>query len=320
MERAEPSNDIARRRDETVARAAIVTASEAKTVREISVAAFATAVDNAAPARAKLLFPWRSLRFPSASAPTETSASKHRVAAEGRIVETPADVRSTEASSQLDRFVVDPAESETIASVGDVSTTPGVVPDAAEAAVRAATSDPIVVPAPTRYAERIVPITRLPLRRHPSDIAWWAAAGEVGTEPPTRAERHALLARAVDGTVALHPSTVERAYFEEDRDGRLLALRALVARDPADHRAAFVDALHVGTDNERELAVDGLAAGGAMDALPVAFRDRVEAIAARAVLAYVGAGDRETFRAALAPHVDDARIVALLALLAGVIE
>ncbi len=57
-----------------------------------------------------------------------------------------------------------------------------------------------------------------------------------------------------------------------------------------------------------------------MDALPVAFRDRVEAIAARAVLAYVGAGDRETYRAALATHVDDARIVALLALLAGVIE
>lgn len=332
LEPSEPGMGIASSDDDLVA--------DSTTAREFAAAAFAAAVDDAAPKRSKRWFRWRSLQLPSAPWPIEPStASRDTVTDATELVGTPRAVRESDVGEETSATVVRdvaaetvvrhaPAAvsrggeaTETVGSLADVAAPPGDsahMPEAPD--VRAGITDPIVVPAPMRYVDRIVPITRLPLRRHPSDIAWWTAIHEAGDEPPTRTERHALLSRAVDGTLALHPSTVERAYFEEDRDGRLLALRVLVARNPANHRAAFVDALHVGTDSERELAVDGLAAGGAVDALPVAFRDRVEAVAARAALAYVGPGDREAYRTALAPHVDEGRIVKLLALLAGVIE
>jgi len=314
--------------------------ADATTASEFAATAFAAAVADAAPKRSKRWFPWRSQPLPSAPLPIEPStASRDTVTDATELIGTPRAVGDSNVGEKRSVTVVRDVSAETVVRHATVTATRaaaatetvGGLPDVAApsgdsqyapetADVRAGISDPIVVPAPMRYVERIVPITRLPLRRHPSDIGWWTAIHEAGDEPPTRTERHALLSRAIDGTLALHPSTVERAYFEEDRDGRLLALRGLVARNPANHRAAFVDALHVGTDSERELAVDGLAAGGAVDALPVAFRDRVEAIAARAALAYVGPGDREAYRTALAPHIDEARVVALLALLAGVIE
>ncbi|GAC1501530.1 MAG: hypothetical protein NVS2B8_18420 [Vulcanimicrobiaceae bacterium] len=136
-----------------------------------------------------------------------------------------------------------------------------------------------------------------------------------------RRARRALLARLArdahdDSSVALRA-----AYREEDTEGRCLALRALGRSriDDASH-AVFLEALRVGSDDERSIAVDAIARAGDREALVATLRDRIEAIAARAALAYVDSTDRGAYYAKLAPHVDRVRLETILTLLAGIVE
>jgi hypothetical protein len=167
-----------------------------------------------------------------------------------------------------------------------------------------------------RY-ERVAPLTRLPLRVQARHITWPELV-DPALANDGRAARHALLARMAAESGGSRDAVLAAAYREEDAAGRLLALRALLTGGcGAGTTAIFEEALGVGTDEERALAVDALASCGAREPLERAFGDRVEAIAAKAALAYVGTSDADDYRRALAPHVDAARIEAILALLAG---
>ncbi|MBC5800196.1 MAG: hypothetical protein GIX03_07930 [Candidatus Eremiobacteraeota bacterium] len=179
----------------------------------------------------------------------------------------------------------------------------------------------VIVRAQPAPVERIVPLTRLPLRHVADDVTWCSPFGI-----ESRDERHALLAslRHDENHASLEKSHIldvlARAYREEDAEGRVLALRALARRLSNDAVPTFVNALAVGSDEERVLAIDALAAAHERDALIPAFSDRVEAVAARAAFAYVGSNVRAEYVAALEHHVDAARLSAILALLAGFIE
>jgi hypothetical protein len=167
-----------------------------------------------------------------------------------------------------------------------------------------------------RY-ERVAPLTRLPLRVQARDITWPQLV-DPALAHAGRAARHALLARMAADSGDSKEAVLAVAYREEDAAGRLLALRALLTGGyGAGATAIFEEALRVGTDEERAFAVDALAACGAREPLVQAFGDRVEAIAAKAALAYVETSDADDYRRALAPHVEAARIAAILALLAG---
>jgi hypothetical protein len=100
----------------------------------------------------------------------------------------------------------------------------------------------------------------------------------------------------------------------------LLALQALVRCRFAGARESLVDALRLGSDDERAFAVDSLVALGDRASLDIALSDRVDAIAARAALGFVGSDRRADYAAALAPHLDARRIEAILGLLAGVLR
>ncbi len=166
-----------------------------------------------------------------------------------------------------------------------------------------------VVDARSAPARRVAPLTRLPLRPAPGPITWHAGSLD---------ERlRELQALAVDG----HTNTAlsARAYYEEDRQGRVLALRAIAVR-PDGHVAVLLDALRRRTDEERALAVDGLAAAGEREALISALDDRVDAIAARAALAYAETTQEAAFRSALQLHVSAARLRIIMGMLAGIIE
>jgi hypothetical protein len=178
--------------------------------------------------------------------------------------------------------------------------------------------EPLVVHPVRASIERIVPITRLPLRRQSAAITWPQRLSgsdvDLGIE-----DRHALLRELASRTPAAElQATLDQAYREEGMGGRLLALRALL-RGRYEARDTFVDALHAGTDDERSLSVDALAALGLHEELVPAFGDRVEAIAAKAALAYVATDRREDYRAVLERHVDRSRCDAILALLVGVL-
>lgn len=167
--------------------------------------------------------------------------------------------------------------------------------------------------------ERMVPLTRLPLRSCPNEITWFDAPGSAHALA-TRRERLNLLERYARGTLTTDVETLLRAHREEDADGRRLALRALAKHHARAGIAAFDDALRTGTDDERAIAIDGLVAANARDRVRTLLHDRVDAIAARAAIAYVGSNRRDDFVAALAPLLDDVRVATLLALLAGYIE
>lgn len=114
---------------------------------------------------------------------------------------------------------------------------------------------------------------------------------------------------------------LETAYAEEDGNGRLLALRALARMETSSQsRSTFVKALRTGTDDERTIALDALTSHGEPADLVPGLRDRVEAIAAQAALAYVGSRRRADYRERLIAHIDVARIESILVLLAGVVE
>jgi hypothetical protein len=108
-----------------------------------------------------------------------------------------------------------------------------------------------------------------------------------------------------------------RAYLEEDGDGRILALRGLIAGRFAEGPSVFREALRTGSDGERSLAVDGLAIHARFEDLIPAFGDRIDAIAAKAALAYASTSSRPLFRKALQEQVSEARLETFLSLLPG---
>ncbi|MBD5655822.1 MAG: hypothetical protein IAI50_11680 [Candidatus Eremiobacteraeota bacterium] len=175
---------------------------------------------------------------------------------------------------------------------------------------------PLVVHSQRPAYERAVPITRLPLRSQTNEITWSALADPSRLDV-TRSDRHALLAALPTGTAGTSAELLMLAYNEEDAAGRLLAMRALMRVDAGRGRQVFIEALRAGTDEERAFAIDALVASGAREALIPAFSDRVEAVAAKAALAFVGTNVRDDYQHALRPYIDEARIEALLALLAG---
>jgi hypothetical protein len=179
--------------------------------------------------------------------------------------------------------------------------------------------EPIVLELPvTRTPIAAVPLTRMPLRRRSDTITWPASAGASGELG--RPARHALLARVINAGDADLDKTLLIAYREEDAEGRLLALRALARGDSSQIRNVLVDALHVGSDEERSFAVDALLAANQNMEVTHAFSDRLDAIAAQAALGYVGTRRRADYVAVLKAFVDQPRIDAILDLLAGVVE
>jgi hypothetical protein len=115
-------------------------------------------------------------------------------------------------------------------------------------------------------------------------------------------------------------TALAQAAREEDDDLRFAALRALLTRRCPEGCAVFRDTLRSGSDAERSLAVDGLARLGAMDELTEGFGDRLETIAAKAVLACATSRRRSDVIELLDAHVDAARREAILSLLGGVLE
>jgi hypothetical protein len=172
--------------------------------------------------------------------------------------------------------------------------------------------------ADVRRPVRIAPLTRHPLRVRRRDIAWTSQL-----DPPLENNlpaRTGFLERAARIRMpALEPILVA-AYHEENAANRLLVLRALLGARSNAAVEAFRDALSSGTDDERALAVDAIVASGHRELLTAALTDRVDAIAARAALAYVDSAARQDYKVALASYLDEHRIESILALLAGVVS
>jgi hypothetical protein len=167
--------------------------------------------------------------------------------------------------------------------------------------------------------ERIVPLTRMPLRPQTQQLTWPLLAPS-GAPLDSQESRHDFLSRASGANAPELEPLLAAAYREEDCRGRLLALRAIrIAALPSAY-AIFADALHVGSDEERSFAVDALLAMHRPEAITPAFSDRVDAIAAQAALGYVGSQRRADYLRALEPFVDRARIESILGLLAGIVE
>jgi hypothetical protein len=163
------------------------------------------------------------------------------------------------------------------------------------------------------------PLTRLPLRSLHEAVTW-PASFAAGLEPWSEAKRHEFLRHSAGSDQPALVSALCLAYREENQAGRLLALRALRGRRDPSARELFVDALRRGTDDERATAVDALEVAGERDALVEALSDRVDAVAARAALAYVGLRPRADFERLLEPLVDGERRAAILGLLGAVLE
>lgn len=188
--------------------------------------------------------------------------------------------------------------------------------------------DVSIVPAQRAPMGRVVPLTRLPLRPHHTSITWTqsiagiaAFARDAELAGRDRHLRHALLFSLTESACEDAVAALHVAFREEDAEGRCLVLRAMMRLSPsAGARAIYIDALRSGTDDERSIAIDGLVRIGERTAVVPAFNDRLDAIAAKAALSYVDSSDRMAYIEALEPHVDRARIDAILALLAGFVE
>lgn len=174
--------------------------------------------------------------------------------------------------------------------------------------------------------ERVVPITRLPLRRETTTITWpGILAADIADGGPqlanNRRARHSLLIELARRREARTKPALLLAYREEDIKGRHLALRALVRFDvDQESREVFLDAMHTGSDDERSVAIDAFQQLGDRTLLIAALDDRVDALAARAALYLIGASDRDTYRRELTSHLESERIETILALLAGFVE
>jgi len=173
---------------------------------------------------------------------------------------------------------------------------------------------------PTGDVWRAVPLTRAPLRPTVKAITWPAFTGS-NLRESFHEDRLDLLRAICDGAQTPHRvETLCRAYNEECGAARTVALRGLCRYPATEARQAFIDALRAGSDEERSLAIDGLAALDLHDPLVDAFNDRVEAIAAKAALACARSRTAHHIRAILRPHVDETRVESILALLAGIVE
>lgn len=167
-----------------------------------------------------------------------------------------------------------------------------------------------------RRSDRIVPITRRRLRQH-VPITWPTVLGDeaVTLTGPERLELLRVWSQRRDD--ARSGEALARAYLEEDLEGRLIALQALVAGRQSEGPSIFRDALRYGTEPERLLAIDGLERCGRHEELLAALHDRVEPIAAKAALAFARTRSRREFVERLERYVSPARIEAMLALLVG---
>ena len=226
---------------------------------------------------------------------------------------------AAELDSLLNPTCTNRAEGSGLVNDADQSTKPDGIRTIDEPFRESDASSNVSVRFPS-LGDRIVPITRLPLRPQTLDVTW-----PHELDPPrlasSRDDRYALLktlARNPDDAIA---RILESAFRQEDAQGRLLALRAL-SRTTATQRSrtTFLEALKMGTDDERAMAVDALVTHGACGDLAAACNDRVDAIAAQAALAFVASDRRADYRVALSPFVDPARIDTILILLAGVVE
>ncbi len=185
-----------------------------------------------------------------------------------------------------------------------------------------ASSAPAPSPALSAKAddERVVPVTRRRLRQHTSGITWPTLIDPKLTD--ASGEERAQLLRALTFEVWHEgcAAALAQAAREEDDDLRFAAFRALLTRRCPEGYEIFRDALRNGSDAERSLAVDGLARLGATDELTEAFGDRLETIAAKAVLASATSRRRCDVVELLDAHVDPGRREAILSLLGGVLE
>lgn len=163
------------------------------------------------------------------------------------------------------------------------------------------------------------PLTRLPLRPHRAEITWTSLVRDDAVTW-SAGDRLAFLRDCGDTCDAALVPALCLAYDEETGPGRVFALRALAQHPGETSLGTFREALIRGGDDERALAVDVLDAWGERDALSAALCDRIDAVAARAALAFVGGHDRAVFEATLAPFVDRARLGAILSLLAGIFD
>jgi hypothetical protein len=172
----------------------------------------------------------------------------------------------------------------------------------------------------TRLARDLPPpLTRLRLRPDSGAISWpmHLPIPHLGMNDHERRDILAGLERTAD---ASHERALARAYREEDALGRMMALRALSHISTQTSHAILTDALNLGSDDERALAVDLLSGSDDREALVFALQDRLDAIAARAALAYVRSNRRSDFERLLASHVDEPRLESILALLGGILE
>jgi hypothetical protein len=136
----------------------------------------------------------------------------------------------------------------------------------------------------------------------------------------TEAERRFILTDLEKTAEAVHERALALAYREEDASGRMLALRALSRISSHGAHAILADALDVGSDDERALAVDLLSTSEHRESLVSALHDRVDAIAARAALAYVRSNRRSDYEKLLSFGLDERRLEVILALLGGILE
>lgn len=147
----------------------------------------------------------------------------------------------------------------------------------------------------------------------------------VAEDPPPPGRRPAIDTAAANRAVPLTRSPL-RDFGKSDArhglaaDARMHALRALTAEPLPEGQAALEEALRSGNDAERFAAIDGLARLGLREHLATALSDRVEAIAAKAALAFAGSRRPSEVRAALLPYVDEVKLEAILTLLAGMTE
>ncbi len=170
------------------------------------------------------------------------------------------------------------------------------------------------------FSERVVPVTRRRLRPRAA-APTWPALLPYPVDAGSEEERASAVRRLVEAEPDEPTGHILAAIArEEDGELRMLAFRSLIANRYAAGREIFCEALRSGSDGERSLAIDGLARLGALDELTEAFSDRVEPLAAKAVLLFAASRDRRTVIEALDDRVDPARRDAILKLLAGVLD
>ncbi len=191
------------------------------------------------------------------------------------------------------------------------------------------TSDDAAAPAPHEKRpagaapienERVVPLTRRRLRRQVRAVVWPALLDSAKTA--CGAEERAFLLGSIDSlaTGTVRERVLLEAIAQEEGEIRLAALRAL-ARSPSPAAGdAFAEILVSGSDDERALAIEALSGLGRREDLAAAFADRVDAIAAKAVLAYVGTRRRADYVEIFETRLERSQRETILTLLAGALD